>query len=452
MSIINGNTIAKGSFCKIKKIDNQNVTKSLNDSFSGNEFYRELLYSEYKLTKKIYNGTKYEIKEISDDMESFKMSKLETDLGKYLEAVLNGVSKNEGAIRRVAITRAILEELSRIEELFDNQLIHNDLKPNNIMISEGKVYIIDWGISPMMDGFFKNERIYDYLVKSTTSQNFEIKSKYTDPDRDLLKPIFKNEIYSLKEIFKKISGPITSKDFYINKLVNWIESNDVGNYEELLNRFNLIIESNQVDNDDNESDDFVYSIEGITSSDYSSWLSLLMNLSQSEELSERFFKDFDKINNANSIERVISNLESEYHNLYKFELYDIPVKSIFLNLLTSIKLSDICKFKVLKMIHFSYKNKRRFNVRDYIINYLDAFDVESKTISESKLNIVKLLIGLLVSMEGFDFETLIQKLINNEAKIESSIVKIMDWLKCKNDFVCIENHKIQNYINKFSLY
>jgi serine/threonine protein kinase len=66
--------------------------------------------------------------------------------GKSLEDVLNDRTRMRGSpatfLKLLKLFRPILEGLGKFT---DHQLIHNDIKPNNIMYTKGKLYLIDFG-------------------------------------------------------------------------------------------------------------------------------------------------------------------------------------------------------------------------------------------------------------------------------------------------------------------
>ena len=185
--------IAQAAEAKIYKDGDQLIKHRIKKSYRINELDERLRRSrtkrEAKIIKKLNRfGFTPNILE-SDSKEKLVMDYIEGDLVKNVleQAFANDKQKLTSILRLIG---------KQIKIMHDNNIIHGDLTTSNMIVKQGQVYFIDFGLS------FVSTKVEDKAV-----------------DLHLLKQALESKHYSIwQECFKEISKTYKNKDV-LRKLV-----------------------------------------------------------------------------------------------------------------------------------------------------------------------------------------------------------------------------------------
>lgn len=181
--------IGEGGFANVYKVDDYTAKKVLKDEFLNDKSIKHRFKREFEIIKGLQHYKNIiPIKNFNEVEHSYEMTYCKYNLTDYLKNYTLNVDEKLKLIKKI---------IEIVKMLHQNNVIHRDLNPYNILINENHVYLSDFGIGKDMN------RDYSHLTQFTKGiGNFF----YTAPEQleGLEDSSKESDVYSLGKLINYI--------------------------------------------------------------------------------------------------------------------------------------------------------------------------------------------------------------------------------------------------------
>lgn len=352
--------LARGGFAIVyRRKSNNTVEKHLYEELYNDSSIVSRFRREFEITKSLQdlNGI-VEVYEYKKDEYAYTM--------KYYEETLEHYIKNKSIISNEEKIILIKEILSIMAEVHNRNIVHRDLSPTNIFVSDSKAIIGDFGLG-------KNLNIIS--SHQTMLTNALGQYQYCDPDQYMLlkEGGKRSDVYSLGKIINFIMNkdPMNTRHMFksvVEKACSAMRTLRYDDAQKLLNVINKSIDFHEKEQNEeniksaiqrNEYDDQINMYISELSID--KVLSLLCDVNNFDYALFKYIKD-----DNNLALQIVNELSEEYllHRL-KWENYD-KVANFMLRIINNMSFSYPVREIAAKVIKYVAIDLNRYGIQNKV--------------------------------------------------------------------------------------
>lgn len=339
------------------------VHKKLRDELATDKGIVSRFKREYEITKQLQDISNIiKVYDFNITTNEYVMEYCDTNLYKYIYD--NNILESE----KIDITVSILETMSKVHE---RNIIHRDLSPTNILFSNGKLKIADFGLGKNLDIIHSHKTVYTNMFGQY---------QYCDPEQymSLKEGDMQSDVYSLGRIINFIftKSPLNSNHFFKYICEKAVSSDRTYRYSSATEMLKKILETIEKKS---KKDRETILLEKISKLEYNAeieeWIYEMDGLGLCKKIIDdtRFYSAilrFMKESNANA--KYIIDTINDYYKIAcnKFADYDV--------------FAYIADFALKKNIDYEYNEKSCLIIHDiaYNVNRFGIQHLVDKIIDE----------------------------------------------------------------------